>query len=80
MGGRPLTFVSSAVVPLRVVKAPVLAGPMTFEGEKPIALEGGGEREVELSPMFSVPANVPDGTLMLAEKGDSTVPPVVSFV
>ena len=77
MGGRPLTFVSLTVVPLRAVKAPVLAGPMTFEGEKPIALE---EREVELSPMFSVPANVPDGTLMLAEKGDSMVPPVVSFV
>ena len=63
---------SLTVVPLRAVKAPVLAGPMTFEDEKPIVL---AVREVELSPTFSVPANVPDGTLMLAENGELNPPP-----
>jgi hypothetical protein len=62
-----ITFLSVAVVPLRAAKVPVLAGPMTFESEKLIPLEA---REIELSPIFRVPASIPDGTLILAEKGD----------
>ena len=58
-GSVPVRFVSVAVMPLRPAKAPVLVGPMVLEAEKLSAVL---ETVTELSPMFSVPAKVPEAT------------------